>query len=127
MKQLSILKHSRLTLKGARPYRVNGTFPFLTQINLPDGKTWSFSYYHQPSPGMPSTLLLAQVNYPMGGYSRYNYGNNNQMSAGLTQRIVNANNGQGEITTNYIRTGCATTCYVTSRSQQDISILGRYL
>jgi YD repeat-containing protein len=92
---------------------VNGTFPFLTQVNLPDGKTWSFSYYHQPSPGMPSTLLLAQVNYPMGGYSRYNYGNNNQMSAGLTQKIVNANNGQGEITTNYTGTGCATTCYVT--------------
>jgi RHS repeat-associated protein len=77
----------------------------LRRINLPDGKFWAFTY-HAPAPNLP-TLLLNQVTYPTGGYTRYNYtGSNVKLDAKLSAKILNANNGLGEITTTYQHSHC---------------------
>ncbi|HEY2934703.1 MAG TPA: hypothetical protein VGK99_23465 [Acidobacteriota bacterium] len=83
---------------------VAGNYPFLTRINLPDGKFWAFTYYHGVS---ASTLLLASVTYPMGGTTTYNYtGSNAQLDAKCKQKVMNANNGQGNVTTSYQHSHC---------------------
>lgn len=51
--------------------QVPNTVKMLARIDLPDGKSWTFSYC-SGYPG-PSGTYLGRIDYPMGGYSRYEY------------------------------------------------------
>jgi RHS repeat-associated protein len=77
-------------------------FQVLSKINLPDGTSWNFNY-HSGYPN-PSPARLERVTYPAGGYTRYEYSHiagDNGLDYRAGKKSVNANNGQGEISTQY--------------------------
>jgi len=88
-------------LYGYQGYGGVPSYPFmLTAINLPDGTSWIFEYYNgYPD---PSGARLKKITYPTGGYTRYEYHQTEKLDWTIYKKIVNANDGQGEITTTYV-------------------------